>query len=319
MSTQYPPFNMEDDPSSRFLDLFNRFQSQQPDIGNYLQPDDPDLLKYQQLSSTPTGSEKLISDYIDSRPEREDPSFGRKLAATLIGGLSGQGSKGSRDYLDHPYNEAIEDWKAEGANISSRARLIDAERGRELTGLKYGIQNKVNSEKSRVGEEKFKEQESRRVANEVLMEEDRRNKEEQRIKEHEEAAQRAREIFDFHKEVSNWQKQQDILKNTERAAAAKKKAEDDAAKASDLGLKNKKLFDYASRQGIDTDSKSTALDIAKHLAIRKAFANPNFKHLIVEDPNTPSGLNFKDPTDPASQPAKAYIYALAQKIMNGDY
>lgn len=314
-----PLFSLqEDDPNSRFLDLFNRFgnQSQNQEFGQYLKPDDPDLLKYQQLSSSPTGSESLISDYINSRPERPNPSFGRKLAATLIGTLSG-GGRTSREFLDNPYNQAIEDWKAEGSNIASRARLIDSERSRELSGLKYGLTNKVNQGRAKAQDERFQEQEARRVAGSVAAEEETRRKDEEHKAEVKFRQNMADEIFNAHKENTAYRKQQDLERNTRLKEEETRKSEERAAKASDLGLQNKKLSNYASTQGVDT-SKLTALDTAKELALRKAKAHPAFGDLIKEE----DGEFSVDPSimaTPRGQSLKIYLSNLTQKMLRGEY
>lgn len=328
MGTPYFPglFLDENDPSSRFLELFNTFGNQYPDIGRFLQPDDPQLLEYQKLASSPTGSEELISSYLEQLPTREQykPSFGRKMAAFALGTLSGNpatASEVARRHVERPYEQAIEDWKLEGSNISSRARLMDAERNRQLQAFKYGLQTKAGAKKSEYTEEARKLAEARRLASEVESEE--RSNQARLDREEQENWRRnlSEAVFEQKKAMDELYKQNMIEDNTRANEAAKRAAEAKAAKAADLDQINKRLSAFASQQGIDA-SDMTALDVAKNLAFQRAKSYKFFADLL-EEKAGPDGnivLSINETLDPERAAIlKKWMNSMQQKYLRGEF
>lgn len=317
-----PIFNLfEEDPQSRFLNLFNRFSEQSPQIGEYLDPNDPDLLKYQELASSPTGSENLISEYIGARPTREQysPSIGRRMAAFLIGTLSGTGARGAQGFVDQPYNYAEEEWTNEGRNIASRARLIDAERNRELQALKFTLGTKERGLRAKSVDEFKREQEARRLADNVAREEERARQAEALAESRKFNQNMSKLIFNQRKEMDEIRKQ-NILDDNARANAANKRAAEEAAyRANDLERINKDLAAHASQAGIDT-SEMNALEIATELAHKRTKAHPAFGDLLEE---TDNGWKIISSVERGGEPRirimKNYMNSLIQKYLRGEF
>ncbi len=327
MGGYYNPLTLfDEDSNSRFLDLYNRFQPQMQDFGTYLEPDDPDLKRYQELASSPTGSEGLIADYVSSRPTREqfDPSFGRKMVAFLVGTLGKSGYRGAREVIDRPYNEAEEEWTNKGKNIASRARLMDTERNRQLQALKFGLGTKERTLRAQAVDESKKEMEARRVASEIAREEERKHNQEALEKEREKDDNLAREIFDNRKQMQEFMKQNTILDNTRADEANKRAAEAAAYRAADLDRINKDLSAFASQQGIDTTDK-TALAVAKELAYKKAKAHPAFGDLLIPDNTVEGGFITNIPKNQTPQTIvrqeilKRYLETLTKKYLRGEF
>lgn len=309
----------DEDPNSRFLDLYNRFSNQYPDIGNFLQPDDPDVLAYQKLSGEPTGSEELISSYMESMPEREQykPSFGKKMLATLIGALSGDPSRAyatARHEVERPYTEAVQEWKMGGSNIASRARLMDAARQRELQSMKYRLQTKAGAKRSEFQKERTKLQEARRLADQVASEEkakqDAADREENRAFQH----RMAEAVFESNKAEREWRHNQAALAQTAKEEAEKKKA----LEANTLERVNKDLAAAASQRGIDT-TKMSAQHIAQRMAAQDAKASEAFDDLIDETGN----IIPPESDDPDSmhrrQILMVYLQHQTRKYLHGNF
>lgn len=274
------------DLDSNFLDLYNRFAGSS-DFSQYLQPDDPDVLAYQRRSMEPTGSEALLRDYVSRRPtyEEYEPGLGRKMASFLLGTLSGVGNpaRGYEIAQQHKYmpiRQAFSDWENEGQNLPAIARTMEAERGRELAGMRYGLQTKAAARRGEISQTFRQEQEARRLAGEVAGEEERKARVERDTKQQE---------FMNDLRVQNRTLQDQIHQDTESWRAFMRlnvehdnKVQDElkAAKAQSYATINKKLEDYASQQGFDT-SDIDHRSLAKLLAFQKLSAHPAFKDIIV--------------------------------------
>lgn len=306
-------------PDSNFLDLYNRF-SNQPDLSppSYLDPNDPDIKKYQELASSPTGSEELLADYTGRRPSLEDyhPSFGRKMASFLFGTLSGDPRNASK-FLYQPYTRDLEEWKSEGTNLATRARLKDAERARELSALKYGIQTKGAAARAEAVDEYRKDQEARRMAAAVQAEKEKKDKAErdaEQTKIMNEARDRQFHLSEqIHRDLQAQRGESNTRLEEEKKARDKKEAED-AAKLTNI---NKQLAAFASQHGIDTSDRS-ALDMARMVAFKRAKDNPAFADLLEE---VDDGYRFVEPkygTD-RIRILKNYINSLTAKYLQGRF
>lgn len=319
----FPTFDLDTgDPDSRFLDLFNQFSSQSQNMGQYLQPDDPDLQRYQELAGAPSRSDALISEYLESLPSREEykPSLGRKIAATFLGALSGDPTKAyamAQRHTELPYERALEQWKLEGTGLTSRARMADAERNRELQALKFGLTTKAGAKKSEAMEGFRRQQEARRVAQEVQDEEAREAGIEERRQRQEEIDSFRKEQFEQRKSMDEWRKAEAARDNQRAVDAAKTRSEVQAEKAATLDAINKRLSSHASQMGIDA-SDMTALDVAKSLAFKKAKAHPAFGDLIEE---VDGEFTLKPPKYGADRIRilENYINSLAQKYLKGEF
>lgn len=311
----------DEDPNSRFLDLYNRFSSQYPDIGQYLQPNDPDILKYQELASSPSGSEDIVNKYFENMPTREEyaPSLGRKLLATLAGTLAGPSRAFStaRGEVERPYYEAVNEWKMEGPGVTARARIEDTERARELKALEFGLRTKAGTKKSEATEEMRKNAEARRLASEVESGEAREQARQDRLQRQQEIDTMRQTLFQHQKDMDEWRMAEAARDNTARDEARKKLNEDKAAKAESLGALNKRLSDYASQQGVDT-SDLTALDTAKELALRRAKAQKAFGDLIEQDPTT-GKWTFTEENTPRAESLKIYLNNITQRLLRGEF
>lgn len=320
MASPYFDFG-EDLESNRFLDLYSRFAGgNNLDFGQYLDPKDPDVLKYQQLSASPTGSEELISEYVGRRPTYEDysPGLGRKMAAFLLGTFSGSPGNAynlAQKHLYAPYERAYTDWKGEGTGISSRARLMDAERQRELTAAKFGLQQKASTLKAKSSDEARRLAESRRLANEVQQEE--QWKENQRRMEENEIYRRnmAEEVFGLRKQIFDEGKRRDAERNTQRETDRKEKDREQAEKTWSLDAINKRLSAFASQHGIDS-SDYTAQEIANLLAQKKASEHPLFKEFMTKQGDE---YIFSSPNPYRQQDYEKFMKQLVAMYLRGEF
>ena len=312
MSSPYFNFlGFEEDPSSRYLDLYSRFAaSPGTDFSQFLDPRDPDLLAYQQRSTQPTGSEELISDYVSRRPVY-DPSRGRRLAAATIAALTtgdsgdiGRGYSLGQSVLRQPYERQSEEWKSEGAGISSRARLLDAERQRELAGMKYGLTTKAAGLRAKSTDEAKRMAASRALAGGVKAEEDKERVEATRAEEVAFRQNLAQQIFEFRQNQENWNKQQDVERNTRAQETAKRAEEAAADREADRKLRAPGLLINAE-------------DDASELAYRRAASNPAFKGLIEFDEST-ERWEFTEPDSERTRLLKMYIDSIRKKYMSGE-
>lgn len=106
----------------------------------------PEAKAYLEASLQPPPSEEMFNKYISTKPsyysEEFKPSFGRRLASSLLAGAWGAirrpevGVQTALQMQRVPYEKALSEWETEGLDIRTRAGLADRARGRELTALK---------------------------------------------------------------------------------------------------------------------------------------------------------------------------------------
>jgi hypothetical protein len=273
--------------NSSMYNLYNQFGGQNPAQlmqGDYYNPESSSVKAYEELASTPPESEKLLADYAASKPTEEGnrAGFGRKLAAALIGAASSFGPGGPglananmRTVLDAKYNTAMDKWKGEGTNISTRARLADADRSRKLGAFKFGIQNEVNAGRQKTSDEYKRSQEARRLADEIATE--------KALGESRKFNQNMSEnLFEQRKSMDDWRKQEALTDNTRADNENKLRHELQAAKSQSYDQINKDINAFASQQGIDTSEYGSAQAVAYELAAKKAKAHPAFGDLMQE-------------------------------------
>jgi hypothetical protein len=110
--------------------------------------------------------------------------FGRKMAAFLLGALGGgsgaQSYNLARQHLMQPFEEDIQDWQREGKNISTRANLMEKERARQLSSLKFALQQRASQRRNEDSKRARAEAERRRIAAEISDEAERKEREEHR-------------------------------------------------------------------------------------------------------------------------------------------
>ena len=308
------PFQFPGD--SDFMSFYHMF-SQDPSLnfgGSYLDPNDPELQEYQKLAASPTGSEDLIRDYVGRRPSFEDyhPGTGRKLAAFLLGTLSGGGYNAAQKHLYAPLEQNIEDWEREGTGITSRARLLDAERQRELVAKRFGLQQKANIGKAEANDRYRKELEARRRADLLAKEKDR--------EEQQDVVNQARqEAMEFRKEIHEDRQSDIAFRRTERERIRKQKEEEKANKVSNL--KND-LEMTALRRGIDTTDVGGEFDLASYLAYHDAMSHPAFKNYLEFNPDADEDemmWKLKDDILPGvKQALTAFITNKRNKYLRGE-
>lgn len=308
---------------SPFLNLYNQFAQNTSFGGDYLNPEDPDFQKYLELSTKPTGSENLIRDYVDRRPSYEEynPSFGRKMAAFLLGTLSGKGYEGAQKHLFAPLERDIEDWEREGTGITARARLLDAERQRELTAAKYGLQAKGQAARAKAADEYKTATESRRLADEVAKEEERKTERAFREGIAGELSEARKSRLDLSEQIHQDRLAENARRATEREEALKREEELRAAKEQSFDAMNKRLSAFASQRGIQTKlgpgKEMTAYDIANYAATEDAFNHPAFKDLLTK---TNKGYRINPRADKRRLEALGvYINNIKQKYLRGEF
>ncbi len=139
-------FNDYGSGNEDILSLFNRYNREvQPyDIPSYLDPSDPDVLKLRDLYSQPSGASGLVSSYVESRPDFEEykPSFGRRLAGTLLGAFSKDPYGSAQSFTQQPYLSAYQEWKDKGNWIDDQSRLLEADKAREVKAVEFGLRQK---------------------------------------------------------------------------------------------------------------------------------------------------------------------------------
>jgi len=62
---------------------------------------------------------EMITEHVQNYPQRESPGISRRLVAGLMG--FGGNTQGGLDFLDRPYNQAVDDWKNQMAGLQSGA------------------------------------------------------------------------------------------------------------------------------------------------------------------------------------------------------
>lgn len=111
--------------------------------------DDPyNFDKYMELAKRQPPSERMYEEYLSRRPsfEKSRPSLGRTIGSTLVAGLYGlagnpeAGIRAGSDIAESPFRKLYENWKTEGRDLATRARLADAQQGRELGAEKFKLE-----------------------------------------------------------------------------------------------------------------------------------------------------------------------------------
>lgn len=304
---------------SPFLNLYNRFSTDPRSGfgGDYLDPSDPDFQNYLDLAAKPTGSEDLIRDYVSRRPTYEsyNPSFGRRMASFLLGTLGGGGYAGAQRHLYQPFEQELQDWEREGTGITARARLLDAERQRELAAMKYGLQARGQAGRAEALDEFRRQGESRRMAEEVTAEEERASDRAFRRGVAESLERAREERFDLSQQIHEDRQAEIATRRTEREEALKREEAKIAEKEAELGNINKRLDAFASQRGIHTKGL-TAYDMATAAAYESALNNPVFKNMIIR---TSKGYKFANPNDPKIEALKAHIDYLRRSYLRGEF
>jgi len=321
MSRTFNPLSLFDnDQESRFLNLFNRFRNQYQAPDASLPEDDPDVLKYRELSESPTGSESLINDYVSGRPTREQfaPDLKTKIIAFLAGTLSGEGGTGAEKIINRPYERAEEDWRNEGQNIASRARLIDAERQRELAGLKTVIGNKERAFRTKSANEFKAQQEARRIADEIATSEQRDTRFEADEEQRDWKRTLSEDMFNQRKSMDEFRRERDARDYEDRLERRRLEAIEKKDRENAIGKVNRRLSDYASQQGIDSKGM-TAMEVAELLAFKRLAKHKAFGDMIIEDGNDISwndkAPGFKD----RERIARMVIHQQVQKLLRGEF
>jgi len=324
------PIYSPDDPSlysdadSPLLNLYQQLR-QDPTVAintNYVDPNSPEYKNYINLTSSPTGSSDLINQYINRKPTREqfDPSFGRRMAAFAVGMLSGPhaGYEMAQNVLNDPYNKAVKDWKDEGADISTRARLLDAERQRQITAAKYGLQQEASNARN----EALNATRTNRQAEVLAAKEEARKRQE--ALDNDRAEQQTinndfrNKFLDLASEREQDAKSRIADANTAREEAAKRRLE---AENSPEAI-NKNIAARASQAGMANTHQYSAQDMAVYMAKKQAMQHPAFQDMM--DPDT---LALKNPTndmDKASFEARKpilqkYLNMLVQRYLKGSF
>jgi len=112
-------------------------------------PNSPEAKSYLDLARRKPPSEDMYSQYLASRPDKDkfEPSFGRRVVSGLLGagaGILGHpelGIKLAEKRNEEPYKEAIDEWRAKGIGLSTRAHLADTAQNRELNVSKGILSN----------------------------------------------------------------------------------------------------------------------------------------------------------------------------------
>lgn len=149
-------------PQEDYGSTYQRWNNYIPqnDVFSYLDPNDPEVLNYRNTIAQPSGADNMVGNFINSMPRMGEynPSFMQRLWGIALGTLEGgRGGKSaydiSRNYVEEPYRRALADWKNEGQFIDDRARLLEADRNREIRSTEYALKVKNEAERRRVADE----------------------------------------------------------------------------------------------------------------------------------------------------------------------
>lgn len=157
------PFNYDFSPQiasifnrRRFSSNFGMPQIEQPNMGpaDSIYDFDPTKMNRINRFSTPVEMQTPAMDayrkYLEQFPERENPSFWRKLAAGLIGAGTAVsqgpavGIQATQEILERPYNRKLEDWANKGVGLESAARIESLNLGRENSAQRNTITQEYN-------------------------------------------------------------------------------------------------------------------------------------------------------------------------------
>jgi hypothetical protein len=146
---------LDDTGGQNYINAMRQFYQNVPRQEPIFDLNDPEVKKYQQLAGAAPPSEKIYNDYINAKPKEEDyaPSIGRRLAGFLLGTLSGIGghpdlaAANTEKIVKGPYNQELEDWKAQGLNLPARAKAEDEAQNRAVLAQKFGITEAAKAKK----------------------------------------------------------------------------------------------------------------------------------------------------------------------------
>ena len=138
-------------PQEDYMGTYSRWNNMLPqnDMTSYLDPNDPEIAAYRNAIAQPSGAERLVSDYTNSMPRMDsyNPSFWQRATGMGLGLLNGmQGGKNpyetAANYVEAPYKRAMGDWNNEGKFIDDRARLLEADKNREMRATEFSLKTK---------------------------------------------------------------------------------------------------------------------------------------------------------------------------------
>jgi hypothetical protein len=147
-------------PQEDYQSAYSRWNNYLPqtDFSSYLDPNSPDVMAYRNAISQPSGANELVGNFANSMPRMEDynPSFMQRLGGIALGTLEGsRGGKSpyetSRNYVEEPYRRALTDWKGEGQFIDDRARLLEADKSREVKAMEFALRMKNQAAQREAG------------------------------------------------------------------------------------------------------------------------------------------------------------------------
>ena len=148
MSTQSPFQFYNPQPQEDYAGAYSRWNNNIPsqDIPSYLDPEDPRIAAYRNALAQPSGAGELVSEYTNSMPRMEgyNPSGWQRATGAALGLLNGmQGGRNpyetAANYVEAPYRRAVTDWKGEGQFIDDRARLLEADKNREMRAAEFSM------------------------------------------------------------------------------------------------------------------------------------------------------------------------------------
>ncbi len=140
--------------------------------------DDDELEELRKLARRKPASEGIYNDFINSRPERSNynPSFGRKLAGTLLGALSKDPGKTASDFVNRDYLTDRERWLEERPLVNQRAARADAAQKDDIQVEEFGIRQKAQKRAKFNQAEKEFDKENKRIEEKLLTDAERKER-----------------------------------------------------------------------------------------------------------------------------------------------
>lgn len=297
------PYDGEDyssyGPNADIMSMFQRYSRDinPTDVASYLDPNDPDVMRLRDLYSQPSGANDLVSSYINEMPTREEyaPSTGRKIASFLLGTLSRGGASASQAFNEAPYMDAYKQWTDEGKFIDDRARLLEADKNREIKATEFALRQKnIQAQREAISKDRARALTGSLAGAEVRninADEARRLQEardkfsremgEQRLSNESERLRLAREKLEFEQNKPGSPTQ---LARIDREAREKIKRD---------------LQETASGLGLRYRSSTPPAEIARSIAEYEVRQDPQFSQYIkkIPDPNSPGGFRYEVPDD----------------------
>lgn len=147
------------DPTTNFSQYYQQFGGNMPPAVSpndfeYLDPNDPELSHLRELGAKDSGARGVLENYYSSMPTHEQykPGIGRKIAGFLLGTLSGTGAKGAESFLEHPYRNALEEWKNQGQGAVQRAKNLESAKSDEFNAVKLGLNLRTAAARARASQ-----------------------------------------------------------------------------------------------------------------------------------------------------------------------